>query len=582
MIPSEAIISPLLLAAAIGLPLAIGLGLMIRKWQPLLIRTAPWTALPALGAVVWMAADGAYPVPWLLLEARLGIDPTGRLFLMFTSVLWFLSGLYAQGYLASDNRRGRFFIFFQLSMAGNFGLILSQDVVSFYVFFALMSFASYGLVVHTGDAAALRAGRVYIYLVVVGELLIFTAFLLLANSADSLLLADFRNTRPEDITVVLLLVGFGIKAGALPLHVWLPLAHPAAPTPASAVLSGAMIKAGLLGWIRFLPLGVTAMPEWGALCIVAGLAAAYYAVVVGIPQQNPKTVLAYSSISQMGLITVGVGLSLGWPKIAPVALPAVSIYAIHHGLAKGVLFLGVGAASATRGHGAARRLVSAGVALAALSLAGAPFTSGLLAKITLKQPLSMLDTNWVAGISILLVLAAVGTTFLMARFLFLLTHKTAPHGRLLPAMWLPWTALILLSGTVVWFLPETQKSVSKAMQASSMWQALWPLAAGTVISAVVWIGAIRKKWHFPVSIPEGDLIGIISPAGQIPDKTGSADAPLHEDLPDRTVGGWIPHVDRRRIQTSVESIERRLLNWQTAGFLFILLIGLLFLGSGIL
>ena len=97
--------------------------------------------------------------------------------------------------------------------------------------------------------------------------------------------------------------------------------------------------------------------------------------------------------------------------IAPVALPAVSIYAIHHGLAKGVLFLGVGAASATRGHGAARRLVSAGVALAALSLAGAPFTSGLLAKITLKQPLSMLDTNWVAGISILLVLAAVGTTF---------------------------------------------------------------------------------------------------------------------------------------------------------------------------
>jgi multicomponent Na+:H+ antiporter subunit D len=582
MTAPDSIFIPLLLAAAIGLPLANGLGLLVTRWQPLLIRTSPWAALPALAAAIWITGGHAYPVPWLLLEARLGIDPTGRLFLMFTSALWLLSGLYAQGYLASDSRRVRFFVFFQLSMAGNFGLILSQDVISFYVFFALMSFASYGLVVHTGDDKALRAGRVYIYLVVVGELLIFSAFLLLANSADSLLLTDFRHIRPGDVTVLLLLVGFGIKAGALPLHVWLPLAHPAAPTPASAVLSGAMIKAGLLGWIRFLPLGVTAMPEWGTLCVVAGLAAAYYAVVVGIPQQNPKTVLAYSSISQMGLITVGVGLSLGWPKIAPVALPAVAIYAIHHGLAKGVLFLGVGAASAAPDHGAGRWLVSAGLVLAALSLAGAPFSSGAVAKVALKQPLGALDMNWVAGISILLLLAAVGTTFLMARFLFLLKHKTTPHGRLIPAMWLPWTMLILLSGTAVWLLPETQKSVSKAIQAATIWQALWPLAVGTVISAAVWIGSVRKKWRFPVGIPEGDLIGILKAARHMPNTAGSAHAPRHEDLSGRPVGGWHPHADRRLILKYLQSIENRLINWQTAGLLFILLIALLFIGSGIL
>lgn len=580
MTPPDSIIFILILAAIIGLPLVVGLGLVITRWQSLLIQIAPWTALPALAAVLWMPVGHTYPVPWLLLKALLGIDATGRLFLMFTSALWFLSGLYAQGYLASDSLRGRFFIYFQLSMSGNFGLILSQDVISFYVFFALMSFASYGLVVHTGDANALRAGRVYIYLVVIGELLIFTAFLLLAFSTNSLLLQDYRFIRPKDITVILLLVGFGIKAGALPVHIWLPLAHPAAPTPASAVLSGAMIKAGLLGWLRFLPLGVIAMPEWGTLCIVAGLAAAYYAVVAGIPQQNPKTVLAYSSISQMGLITVGVGLSLGWPKVAPMVLPAVSIYAIHHGFAKGVLFLGVGAASATRGHGAQRLLVLAGVMVAAFSLAGAPFSSGAVAKIMLKEPLGMLHMNWIGGLSILLLLAAIGTTFLMARFIFLVINKTALHGRLLPSMWLSWAVLILLSSIVVWFLPETHMPTSKALQVTYIWQALWPLAAGILISAVVWIGSIRKKWHCPIRIPEGDLISIAPAVKNIANKAASAGR-LHVNLPGRPGRFLYPNADWRLIQKSVRTIESRLVNWQTAGLLFIILIGLIFLWSGI-
>ena len=580
MTPADSMISPLILMAASGLPLATGLALFITRWQPLIIRAAPWTALPAIASVIWTPGGKTYPVPWLLLEAQVGIDPTGRLFLMFTSALWFLAGLYAVGYLASDRRCGRFFIFFQLSMAGNFGLILSQDVISFYVFFALMSFASYGLVVHTGKAAALRAGRIYIYLVVIGELLIFTAFLLLADSTDSLLLADYQNYRPRDITVILLLVGFGIKAGALPVHIWLPLAHPAAPTPASAVLSGAMIKAGLLGWLRFLPLGTVAMPEWGTLWVVAGLAAAYYAVVVGIPQQNPKTVLAYSSISQMGLITAGVGLALGWPQIAGLALPAVSVYAIHHGFAKGVLFLGVGAASARQGSGAARMFVMTGVLLAALSLAGAPFTSGVLAKILLKQPLGMLDLDWVNTLSILLLLAAIGTTFLMARFVFLLIHQTEQHGRLLPSMWLPWAVLILLSGTVLWFLPETQTAISKALKATSIWQAIWPASAGLLLSAGVWFWSRNNNWQCPIRVPEGDLIGILSIVSRIVKKSGSAGR-SKGDSPGSQERMISPPVDRRLIQNSVRRIESRLVNWQSAGIVFLLLIGLLYFWSRI-
>eukprot|EP01035_Chromulina_nebulosa_P057631 gene57631-78962_t len=125
-------------------------------------------------------------------------------------------------------------------MAGNLGLVLAQDAASFYVFFALMSFASYGLVVHSRTPEALHAGRVYLALVVLGELALFAAIALAWQAAGSLNFADIGPALAvspwRDAVIGLTLVGFGIKVGALPLHVWLPLAHPVAPTPASAVL----------------------------------------------------------------------------------------------------------------------------------------------------------------------------------------------------------------------------------------------------------------------------------------------------------------------------------------------------------
>jgi multicomponent Na+:H+ antiporter subunit D len=580
MIATSLSIHPFLMVAVFGLPLALGIGLSIRRWHQAVIRLVAWSALPALAAVVWMPSDEIVSIPWMLLEMHLAIDPTGRLFLLFTSLLWMLSAVYAQSYLASDPRRGRFFFFFLMSMAGNFGLIVAQDAVSFYVFFALMSFASYGLVVHTGDPDALYAGRIYIYLVVIGEILLFTALLLQTWTVDSLLLKDFSNVRPKAITIGLILLGFGIKAGALPVHVWLPLAHPAAPTPASAVLSGTMIKAGLLGWLRFLPIGLWAMPRWGIFCIIAGLLAAYYAVIVGVTQRNPKSILAYSSISQMGLMTVGVGLAIGWPQTVPMVLPAISIYAVHHGFAKGALFLGVGVLATGEISRRAHRLAIGGLVLASLALAGAPFTSGAVAKIALKTPLKDFQGFWVYGLNLLLYLAAIGTTLLLARFLFVITRHSTVHSRPRLGMCLSWTFTILLTAAVVWLLPVAQKAASKALQLPSLWQTLWPVATGILISGSVWLGVILEKWRLTLSIPQGDLLYAFSFLHHrfllfcsVPWK------PIRQSISAMLKGLQNQQPGLQAIRKLPLWLENRLREWQTAALIFVILIACLFAWS---
>jgi multicomponent Na+:H+ antiporter subunit D len=571
---------PILMLAVSGLPLVLAISLAIKRWQSVMIRLIPWSASPALAAAAWVPSDATVSISWFLLKAHMGVDPTGRMFLLFTALLWLLAGIYAQSYLASDPRRVSFFFFFLLSMSGNLGLIASQDAVSFYVFFALMSFASYGLVVHNGDADALRAGRVYMVLVVVGEILLFGALILQTASVDSLLLKDFSNQRPSQIVVGLLLVGFGIKAGALPVHVWLPLAHPAAPTPASAVLSGAMIKAGLLGWLRFLPIGMMAMPRWGVFCIIAGLSAAYYAVAVGLTQRNPKTVLAYSSISQMGLITVGVGLAVGWPQTVTSVLPAIWIYALHHGFAKGALFLGVGVAGSDPSHQTAHRLALGGLILASLALAGAPITSGAVAKAAMKLPLKDFQGSWLYSLNWLMPLAAIGTTLLMARFLFIVTMRQSGHMKPHSGMWLSWIFTTLLSAAAVWMLPFVHGPALNALRPNALWQAIWPIGVGVLISGGAWLSALRKRRLPTISIPQGDLIYVTNCLYDRFMHVVSLQSRRIHQYPSSVLKGFqAKRLKLKSLRKLMSCLENRLADWQTAALIFVILIGCLFAWS---
>lgn len=193
-----------------------------------------------------------------MLGATLGLDGPRRIILGFTALLWLIALIHADWTFKGKTGVDRFHLFMMLALAGNLWLIVGLDLASFYTGFALMGLSAYGLVVHDGQRSSIRAGQVYLILTLLGEAALFMALVLIAHQTGQMTSDIHSLASLNDLAPGLLLLGLAVKAGLMPLHLWLPLAHPAAPIPASAVLSGAMIKAALLGWLRFLPLGAGA------------------------------------------------------------------------------------------------------------------------------------------------------------------------------------------------------------------------------------------------------------------------------------------------------------------------------------
>jgi formate hydrogenlyase subunit 3/multisubunit Na+/H+ antiporter MnhD subunit len=516
-------------------------------------------SLPALAAAILVPDGLRLEIPWLLLGSVLGLDETGRIFLAFTSVLWLAAGLYASGSMRADPQGGRFRVFFLLAMTGNLWLIVGRDLVSFYLGFSLMGLASYGLVIHDLTRFSLRAGKVYLVMTLAGELALFAALLLIASHAGVLAPDPADLVGLGDLPVALLLFGLAIKAGLVPLHVWLPLAHPAAPVPASAVLSGAMIKVALIGWLRFLPVGEAALTEWGLLLVFTGLATLFFAIPVGLVQSNPKVILAYSSVSKMGLMAVMLGLMLLEPALAPAGVVALSLYAAHHGLVKGGLFLSVG----LRRHWGPPALVLAGTTLLALSLAAVPLSGGAVAKYGIK-PL-WLDTDW-AWLSLAVAVSTTGTALLMIRFLWVIwrieplpSPGHAPGG-------LAWGGLVVLSLLFSLLLGTA------AAWATNASPTLVALALVVPFAFVAWR---RSDLLRPAvdRVPPGDLIGLVRPVLVI----------LGYLL--RTLTRWSTRLTRagsRGLAAVIEAVgpppadpERELRRWPSAGSAWLAITALL-------
>lgn len=492
-----------------SVPLVLAVVLCIpgtRRWASRFMIIAP---LPALATA--LLANG-YHTPavtiwleWLLMGTRLTLDTTGQIFLLLTAIIWLCAALFATKNDAAIRHRLRFNLCFLLAMAGNIAVTIAADLASFYTSFALMSFAAYGLIVTNDNPDTVRAGRVYITLVIIGEVMLFSAFAAAIHATGSTFIEKWHSTIPPAMTVPLIILGFGIKLGAIPWHFVLPVTYRSAPYSAVVALAGSMLNAGLLGWFRFLPLGQASLPDWGVALILLGLVAAFMGVLFGILQNSPKALLGYSSVSQVGLMTTIVGLALvdhrQWKTLSAVLL----IYALHHALAKSALFFAAGfnrARSKTIYYWQCFALL-----LPALSIAGAPLTSGALAKSSFKAAVTNAPHSWDTWLEFLLPLSSVATSMLLIRFIPTVWPKRVSSKDFSNTVVLGQFFLVVSAAIATWLVigVKNLQPLVEAMKVSSLWTSTWPVLTGIAfVIAIAWV--LRKFNKRLPQIPSGDIL----------------------------------------------------------------------------
>jgi formate hydrogenlyase subunit 3/multisubunit Na+/H+ antiporter MnhD subunit len=273
-------------------------------------------------------------------------------------VVSFAVGVYAQGYVRGFER-GRDSLpalggFTGLFFIGMVLVVLADDAFLFMVAWELMSLSSYFLVaLHHDSAANRRAAFLYLLMAHIGGLAILLGFGVLASFGGGFAFDAMRGAEVSftwaSVAFALAFTGFGMKAGLVPLHAWLPEAHPVAPSHISALMSGVMLKVAVYGFIRVLfDLIGEFHWQWGVAVLAIGSISALMGVLYALMQNDLKRLLAYSSVENMGIIFIGLGLSLlflatGHPLLGALAFVAALYHAINHALFKGLLFLGAGA-----------------------------------------------------------------------------------------------------------------------------------------------------------------------------------------------------------------------------------------------
>ena len=290
--------------------------------------------------------------------------PLGSFFLkldalsaFFILPILFLSGLaaiYGREYMMAYRDKkwlGLSWFFFNLLIASMVFVCLANNAILFLVSWEVMALSSFFLVAFEYEKEAVRkASWIYMYASYLGTAFLLPMFLILGSSSGSLDFNGFTkglSSGMANVCFLLALVGFGTKAGIIPFHVWLPIAHPAAPSPVSAIMSGVMIKTGIYGLVRTLT--VLGMPPlwWGYLLLSIGIISGILGVLFALAQHDLKRLLAYHSVENIGIIMIGIGVGMiGWsasmPIVAALGFAGGLLHVINHALFKGLLFLGAG------------------------------------------------------------------------------------------------------------------------------------------------------------------------------------------------------------------------------------------------
>lgn len=360
--------------------------------------TAAALAVQLVFVAAALARGGSLTI-WKLTDTislTLRVDGVSRLFAALTCGVWLLGAVYSVSYLSHEARVSRFCGFYLIVEGALTGLDFSADLITMYVFFEMMTLTSLPLVLHEQTREAVRAGMKYLFYSVAGAFMALFGILFLAGVSSGLafsgggILTDAAVSGKEGLfklAAFCMILGFGVKAGMFPLHGWLPAAHPAAPAPASAVLSGLITKSGVLAIIRVVYFIIGAERLRGSWVQYVWIVLALLTVVMGsmLAYREPvlKKRLAYSTVSQVSYILFGLSL------LQPTAFVGALSHIVFHSMIKNALFFIAGAFIVATGKTRVKEIQRLGGALpltlgcytiASLALVGIPPASGFVSK----------------------------------------------------------------------------------------------------------------------------------------------------------------------------------------------------------
>ena len=367
------------------------------------------SALAVLGgdvAPVWSWVPSLPGGAWVV-----GIDLLSAWFLLVIALVGAATAAYGVTYLAAERAHrpvAPAHLAFAVLVAGMMAVVVAEAAVPFLMAWEIMAVSAYFLIVYEGERAEVaKAGLVYLVLTHAGTLALFAMFLAWgAGEADLTFrtLGEAGATLPLGGAVILLLAlgGFGVKAGIVPLHFWLPGAHAAAPSHVSALLSGVMLKMGIYGLLRVMSL-IGALPAWWGWALLAlGLMSGVLGVLWALAQHDIKRVLAYSSVENIGIVLLGLGagalgISYRQPAVAALGFTGAALHTLNHALFKSLLFLGAGAVARATGT---RTIDELGGVARRMPLTAAAFLIGSVAIVGL-PPLNGFVSEWVLFLALL-------------------------------------------------------------------------------------------------------------------------------------------------------------------------------------
>jgi hydrogenase-4 component B len=329
-------------------------------------------------------------VPWEFMRSwqiplgslHMGMDSLSALFILLIGLLGALSAVYGIGYLGRGNGNGKIamsWCWYNLLLAAMILVVLARDGFLFLFAWEIMTIASFFLVMfdHEKDEV-MRAGWIYLVASHVGTAFLLVLFLLLSHegSLDFTYLAASGSMR--SIVFAFALIGFGVKAGFVPLHIWLPEAHPAAPSHVSALMSGVMIKTGIYGILRIMTLLGAPDAWWGWALVLVGAVSGILGVLFALAQHDLKRLLAYHSVENIGIICLGLGIGilgifLEHPAMALMGLCGGLMHVVNHGIFKSLLFMGAGSVLHATGS---RQIDQMGGLMKKMPVTGAVFLIG--------------------------------------------------------------------------------------------------------------------------------------------------------------------------------------------------------------